>query len=388
MRLRKMLCAITIGALLLAAACMPALAKVVSPGKDFYYLDDANVLSEAFEGEVFFSNQLLNDACGAQIAVVTLDSTGDAAIDDYAYELFNTWGVGDKVKQNGVVLLLAIGDDDYYTVCGTGLQSKLTSGQLKRYYDDYLESDFAAKRYEAGARKFFEAVFEYVADAYNADVTVDDGVAAYEAWLGEGEPGELEAHSGGGSYEGPSNRGRDYESDDDSDAMIGMVVILLVVILIIVIRRRRRRRLGVTGRGTQVVPIIFGSGRPIAPPPPGAGGYRGANAPRPGIGAGGQRGRVTHTGGLFGGSSGGGLFGGSSGSRPSGSGLFGGSSGSRPSGGGLFGGSSSSRPSGGGFFGGSSGSSSRSSSSNRSGFGGSRGGGGSTRGGGAGRGRH
>ena len=50
---------------LLALLCAPALAKVVSPGADFYYLDKANVLSEAMEGEIFFSNKLLYDACGA-----------------------------------------------------------------------------------------------------------------------------------------------------------------------------------------------------------------------------------------------------------------------------------------------------------------------------------
>ena len=61
---------------MLALACAPALAKVVSPDSDFYYLDKANVLSESLEGEIFFSNKLLYDACGAQIVVVTVPTTG------------------------------------------------------------------------------------------------------------------------------------------------------------------------------------------------------------------------------------------------------------------------------------------------------------------------
>ena len=114
MRKNRLIRVCALALVLLAFMAVPALAKVVSPGPDFYYLDNANVLSEALEGEIFFANKLLYDACGAQIVVVTVDSTGRDAIDDYAYELFNSWGIGDAAKDNGFLLLLAIEDDDYY----------------------------------------------------------------------------------------------------------------------------------------------------------------------------------------------------------------------------------------------------------------------------------
>ena len=167
---------------LLALSCAPALAKSLSPSSDFYYLDDANVLSEAMEGEIFFSNKLLYDACGAQIVVVTVDSTGKEAIDDYAYDLFNRWGIGDVSKNNGFLLLLATGDEDYYALPGSGLDSRFSAGTIKSYYDKYLENDFAAGNYEAGVKKFFEAVFERIATLYNADVTVQEGIAADEKY--------------------------------------------------------------------------------------------------------------------------------------------------------------------------------------------------------------
>ena len=86
MKLNRALRLTAVMVLALTLLCAPALAKTVSPGPDFYYLDNANVLSEAVEGEIYFSNKLLNEACGAQIVVVTLDSTGSEAIDDYAYD--------------------------------------------------------------------------------------------------------------------------------------------------------------------------------------------------------------------------------------------------------------------------------------------------------------
>lgn len=327
--------------MLLALTCAPALAKTVSPGSDFYYLDDANVLSEALEGEIFFSNKLLYDACGAQIVVVTVNSTGREAIDDYAYDLFNSWGIGDVSKNNGFLILLAIEDDDYYALPGSGLDSRFSAGTIKSYYDQYLEKDFAAKSYEAGVKKLFEAVFERIADTYNAEVTPADGVAAYQAYIAENQSADDY-----GGYNGTRRmdaRGNyDYGDDEDEGIGIGFVLVVLLIIVLVVLMskgRRARRRTGV-----------------MPPPPP---------VPR---GIGGVGYRPTRT-----------VYHGSGYRAPSsgGSGLFGGFSGgghtssSRSS----FGGSSSSRSSfGGGHSGG--------------GFGGGHSGGGGSRGGGAGRGRH
>lgn len=325
-------CALT----LLALLCMPALAKVVSPGPDFYYLDNANVLSDELKGEIFFSNKLLYEACGAQIVVVTVDSTGRDAIDDYAYDLFNTWGIGDVSKNNGFLLLLAVGDDDYYARTGSGLDRRFSASTIKDYYDKYLEGDFAAKDYEDGVRKFFEAVFERVATTYNADVTTAEGIAEYKKYVAQNS-----ASDGFGGYSGSrrkdANNAEYYSYGEADDSGFGFWIVIAVIMLIVLIvlmsrGRRARRRMGIM---------------PPPPPPPGGIGYRPTRT-------------VWHTGPTFRGPP--------PVSRP-------------PSGGGVFGGGrsfggGSSRPSG-GFGGGRS-----------SGFGGGFGGGGRSSGGGAGRGRH
>ena len=263
MRLNKALRIALAALLLMMLACAPALAKTVSPGPDFYYLDNADVLSEALEGEIFFSNKLLYDACGAQIVVVTVDSTGREAIDDYAYDLFNKWGIGDVSKNNGFLLLLAIGDDDYYALPGSGLDSRFSAGTIKSYYDKYLEKDFAAKKYEAGVKKFFEAVFERIADTYGVDVTTQQGIAAYEDYVSQNE-----AAQGYGGYNGTRRwdaDGYDYAEQDDERVGLGAVIFVVLLIVLIVLLskgRRARRRTGVM---------------PPPPPPPrviGGLGYR------------------------------------------------------------------------------------------------------------------
>lgn len=344
MRLNKALHIALAVALLLMLCCAPAMAKTVSPGKDFYYLDNANVLSEALEGEIFFSNKLLYDACGAQIVVVTVDTTGREAIDDYAYDLFNSWGIGDAAKDNGFLLLLAIGDEDYYARTGSGIDRNFSASTIKQFYDEYLEADFAAQNYEAGVKKFFEAVFKRIADTYSADVTTAQGVAAYREYVAQNE-----AAQDYGGYNGTRRvDANTYDWDDDADdEKVGFGAIIFVVLLVVLIvllskGRRARRRVGVM---------------PPPPPPPrivGGVGYRPTRT-------------VYHGSGFL-----------SSPTRSSGwsGGFSSGSSRSSSSSRSSFGGGSSSRSS----FGGS--------SSRSSGFGGGGGGGGRTSGGGAGRGRH
>jgi len=344
MRKNRLIRVCAMALVLLALMAVPALAKVVSPGPDFYYLDNANVLSEALEGEIFFANKLLYDACGAQIVVVTVDNTGRNAIDDYAYELFNSWGIGDAAKDNGFLLLLAIDDDDYYARTGSGLDRRFSASTIKEYYDEYLEQDFAAKRYEQGVRKFFEAVFERIATTYSADVTTAQGIAAYNDYIAKSK-----ADSGFGGYSGTRRKSavngdyRGYHEDDDSGIGFGVViaVILLIVLVILISKgRRARRRVGVM---------------PPPPPPPMGIGYRPTRT-------------VWHTGPV--------VRPAPPRSRPSSGGFFSG-------GGSSFGGGGVSRSSG---FGGSR--SSGFGGGRSSGFGGGSGGGGRSSGGGAGRGRH
>lgn len=335
---------------LLALLCAPACAKVVSPGSDFYYLDNANVLSESLEGEIFFSNQLLQDACGAQVVVVTLDSTGSERIDDYAYDLFNKWGIGDGDRNNGFLILLAIDDEDYYALPGSGLDSRFSAGTIKSYYDEYLETDFAAGRYEAGVKKLFEAVFARIADTYSANVTTAQGIAAYENYI-SADSGTENSYGG---YVPTGRRGG--SGGSGGSAMAGLVLVLIIVLIVVLAKRSSRRRIVRRSTMTEDVATMYMADRMLR-------NARGVvRSPR----------IPTRT------SPGYRPFSFSAGSHSSGPSA-------RSSGGGFFGGGSSSFRSSGGSSHSSGGSSFRSSGG---GFGGARSGGGGSRGGGAGRGRH
>ena len=168
---------------LLASA---AFAEIPEPTEDFWVLDQADVLSEATEGEIFFSNQRLYDACGAEIVIVTIDTSGDMRLEDFCYSLYNDW----EISERGLALVMAIGDEDYYAMPGTSFNDVFSSDVLDQMFDESLEPDFAAGDYDAGARAFFEAAFSHAADALNVDVSVSQGIADYNDFLEQNPGGE------------------------------------------------------------------------------------------------------------------------------------------------------------------------------------------------------
>lgn len=325
-------------ALLLTAASALAAPQVVQPTEDFYVNDSANVLSDEVEGLIVLNNDALYAACGAQIVFVTVPTTGTTSIEDYAYTLFNSWGIGSGDKNNGILLLMAIDDDDYWITQGKGLQDYITSGDLDDMLYNDLEPDFAAKDYSAGAEKLFTALFEAVVRVYDLNLTLD--TTLYD---------DYRAVRSENAYT-PSAAPRNNDDSEDAAIVLWVVAIVLVIALITIVNSfRRRRRVYRGGVGMPPPPprhrgptVIFAPRPPRRPRPP-----MGHEPPPP-------------------------PFGGFGSGRPSG--------GSRPS---SFG---SSRPSGvsrpSSFGGGRSSSGSRPSG----GFGGGRsGGGGMSRGGGAGR---
>ena len=101
----------SLSALLCVLLCMalltaPALAVVQAP-ENTCVGDYAGVLSDATEDYIMTQNETLTAATGGAIVVVTVDFLDGMEIDDYAYEIFNDWGIGDADADNGLLLLLA-----------------------------------------------------------------------------------------------------------------------------------------------------------------------------------------------------------------------------------------------------------------------------------------
>ncbi|GAQ80821.1 hypothetical protein KFL_000630240 [Klebsormidium nitens] len=72
-----------------------------------WVVDGASVMSDSQKEHIERVAQKLKDETGAEITVVTVDQLSRMTTPKaFATELFNTWGIGDQEKNNGVLVLL------------------------------------------------------------------------------------------------------------------------------------------------------------------------------------------------------------------------------------------------------------------------------------------
>ena len=112
--------AVLLTVLVLVLMAVPAFAVTLPDAPTGYVYDGANVLSSSTESYIERTGSALAEACGAEVVVATVDFTDGEDIADYAYDLFNKWGIGDKKANNGLLILLSIGAEDYYAEPGVG----------------------------------------------------------------------------------------------------------------------------------------------------------------------------------------------------------------------------------------------------------------------------
>ena len=144
---------------------------VVSPTSNFYVNDYADVLSKETEDYIMNTNVELNNKTGAQIVVVTVKSLDGKSIEEYATELFRKFGIGDKTKNNGVLLLCSTGDRRFRIEVGYGLEGALPDGKTGRIQDEYIIPYLKNDNYDEGIKNGYNAILEEVCKEYNVEIT-------------------------------------------------------------------------------------------------------------------------------------------------------------------------------------------------------------------------
>src|SRR5580692_4337684 len=79
-----------------------------------------------------------DDSSSVQIAIVTVPTTGDYSIEDYALKVLRDWGIGNKKNNNGVVVLAAIQDHKVTISTGYGLEGAIPDITAKSIIDNSM----------------------------------------------------------------------------------------------------------------------------------------------------------------------------------------------------------------------------------------------------------
>ncbi|WP_419319079.1 TPM domain-containing protein [Caulobacter sp. ErkDOM-E] len=105
---------------------LPAFAAPKFPPLSGRVVDEANILSPQVEADLTGKLKALEDSTGRQLVVATVPSLQGYEIEDYGYQLGRTWGLGDKDRDDGVILLVAPTEKKVRIEVGYGLEPVLT----------------------------------------------------------------------------------------------------------------------------------------------------------------------------------------------------------------------------------------------------------------------
>jgi uncharacterized protein len=140
---------VTVG--LVALLCTLVLAFAVTfPALTGRVVDQANILSADTRNSVELKLADLEAKSGIQLVVATVKSLEGQEIEPYANELFRTWKLGQKDKNNGVLLLVAPNEKRVRIEVGYGLEGTLTDALSKVIITNAIAPRFKAGNYGDG----------------------------------------------------------------------------------------------------------------------------------------------------------------------------------------------------------------------------------------------
>ena len=114
---------------------------------------------------------------GTEIAVLILSSLGGESIEDVAYETFNTWKLGKRGADNGVLLVIATGDRRIRIETGKGVEGNLTDLETQDIITKRIAPELRRGHVHEGVRAGVVAIA--AALGADADAPDDDPPAAH-----------------------------------------------------------------------------------------------------------------------------------------------------------------------------------------------------------------
>jgi uncharacterized protein len=198
----------------------------VPPSRD-WVVDDAQVLGTGPRHDITDWLKELQQKTTAQVKLLTVRTTGGEDIFTFTERQFEHWQLGQKGKNNGVLIVLDVGDHKLRIHNGYGLEATLPDS-----WCGTLSRDAASKFFKAGD---YSGGLEYVVKAVAFRIADEQGVKL------SGIPEQVHQPA-------------------DADQSPGAAIMILLVLLVFVYIGWRNQGRGGQGRGGQGGGIS--SGRP------------------------------------------------------------------------------------------------------------------------------
>jgi uncharacterized protein len=121
-------------------------------------VDDAHILSSEVRQNL--DQELADYERGTtnQVVVVTLPSLQGLAIEDYGYQLLRHWGIGQKDKNNGALLIVAPSEHKVRIEVGYGLEGTLTDAATSQIINGIIKPAFESHDMARGVIEGTDAI--------------------------------------------------------------------------------------------------------------------------------------------------------------------------------------------------------------------------------------
>ncbi len=180
-----------LGFLLLASfLCLTGNANAkVDPRYGVYVQDGAGLISSQTKEEMYRRAIWLHERTGtAQVGVVTTNSLNDQSLEDFAVSKFRELGLGDKERNDGVLLLYSASDRHVRIEVGYGLEGRITDGKAGAILDQYFVPNRDAGQLDLAFSQTQSAIVNEVAAEYGLDASgvMDEGMPPLTGPAGDG----------------------------------------------------------------------------------------------------------------------------------------------------------------------------------------------------------
>ncbi len=159
--------------------------SVPNPTGNGYVSNPDGTLSTATVDEINSQLQSLRQATSVEVAVVVINSIGDASPEEFGIGLLRKWGVGKRGQNNGMLILIVTGDRIVRFEVGYGLEGVMTDALSKRIQTTRMMPHLQRNDWDGAALEAVKAVNEYFTDP-DSDLrkaTEEEGKGISPLWI-------------------------------------------------------------------------------------------------------------------------------------------------------------------------------------------------------------
>lgn len=134
------------------------MAQTIPAAPSQYFSDYSGTINASDSARIESELATFNSATNAHFAVVILPNLQEVTIEDFAEQLFQKWGIGEKGKDNGLLLIIALEERELRFEVGYGLEPFLTDAQTGGIIRNTIAPQFKEGKYAEGISRAIAAI--------------------------------------------------------------------------------------------------------------------------------------------------------------------------------------------------------------------------------------